>query len=266
MQLGQKLGGDRPMHQAHFLGVAHAGAAGFGVFNDGKRHVLIGGGIHIHMANAGAGLNAGHPGVFHTGADQPCAAAGDQQIHKAHGGHQLGSALAGGVLHQLDILRGKAAAAQSLLQHIHNGVGAVPCLLAAAQNAHIAAFQRQSGGIAGHIGAAFVNDGHHAHGHGGFFDQQAAGGGVGGQRLAHRVRQGGHLPNALRHGGNACRGEQQAVQHHLADMPAGGVHVLRVGFQNHILLCHQQVGHGQQCLIFGIGGQRQGQRNGLGGL
>ena len=90
------------MYQAHFLGIAHAGAAGFGVLNDIHRHVQVGGFVHIYMADAGPGLDTGYRGVFHTGADQPGTAAGNQQIHQTVCRHQLVGGSVGSVLNQAD--------------------------------------------------------------------------------------------------------------------------------------------------------------------
>ena len=78
MELGKKFRCDFLVNQQHFLRVAHAGAAGFGIFDDGQGHVLIGAFIHIHMADAGAGGDAGDSGILHAGIDQSRAAPGDQ--------------------------------------------------------------------------------------------------------------------------------------------------------------------------------------------
>ena len=61
-ELGQKFLGNGFIYQQHLLGVADAGAAGFGVFHDVQGHILVGGFLDVYMANAGAGGNAGHGG------------------------------------------------------------------------------------------------------------------------------------------------------------------------------------------------------------
>ena len=48
-QFRKELRRDILMDQKLFLGVAHAGTAGLGVFDDVQRHVLVGGLLHIHM-------------------------------------------------------------------------------------------------------------------------------------------------------------------------------------------------------------------------
>ena len=120
------------MHQTHFLGVAHTGAAGLGVLNDVQRLVQIGSVVHVHMADAGAGLDAGDFGVLHTGADEPGTAAGDQQVHIAHSGHQGVGRSVGGVLDQAHRRFGQTGLAQALPQSGDDGVGTAPGFLAAA--------------------------------------------------------------------------------------------------------------------------------------
>ena len=136
----QKGGGHVAVHQQRFLGVADAGAAGLGVVHDVQRHRKVGRGVHIHMADAGAGLDAGHGGVLHTGADQPRPAAGDQQVHQPVGGHQLVGAGVGRVLDQADGALRQVGFAQPGAQRFHNGVAAAPGLAPAAQHAGAAGF------------------------------------------------------------------------------------------------------------------------------
>ena len=97
-QHGQEPGGYIPVDQQGFLGVAHAGTAGFGVLHNAEGHVQVGCRIHIDVADAGAGLNAGDGGILHTGADQTGTAPGDQQIHQAVRRHQFVGAGVAGIL------------------------------------------------------------------------------------------------------------------------------------------------------------------------
>ena len=101
-QTGKKLPGNGRVHKAHLLGVADAGAAGFCVLDDVQCFGKVGSVVYIDMADAGAGLDTGHLGVLHAGTDEPCTAAGDQQIHIAYGGHQSVGRGMGGVLDQAD--------------------------------------------------------------------------------------------------------------------------------------------------------------------
>ena len=202
------------------------------------------------MADAGTGLDAGYLGVLHAGADQPCAAPGNQQIHIAHGGHQGVGGGVGGVLDQADRIFRQAVLPQSLPQRLYNGVGAAPCLLAAAQDAGVAALDGKGGGIAGHVGTAFVDDSNHTHGHGGLFDHQPVGALHPLQHPAHRVGQGSDLFNALCHGADALLGQGKTIQHHLADMSLCSGHIVGVGGKDsrHVCRAAQLRSHTAQCL------------------
>ena len=181
------------MHQADFLRVADAGAAGFGVLNDLQCLGLVGTVIHKDVADAGAGLDAGDLGVFHAGPDEPGPAPGNEQVYIAHGCHQGVGGGVGGVLNERDGGFGQAVLPQAPAQCGDDGAGAPPGLLAAAQDAGVAALDGKGGGVTGHVGAALVDDGNDAHGHGGLFDHQPVGALHPVQDRAHRVGQGGHL-------------------------------------------------------------------------
>ena len=255
------------MDQQHLGGVADGGAAGFGVFDDVQRHVLVGAFIHIDMADAGTGLDAGHQCILDTGVDEAGTAPGNQQIHQAHGLHQHVDAVAAGVLNHAHAVLGQSCRRQSLPQSVGDGVGRGEGFLAAPENADIAALQGQCRRVGGDIGAALVDDGHHAHGDGGLFNAQAVGPLDGFQNLPHRVRQLRHLTDTLHHAVDAGRVQPQPVQHHLGHGPPGGGHVLLVGQQNVRLMVQQRVGHGGKGLVLLFrGGPQQGRTSGLGGL
>ena len=139
-QQRDKDGDDRFVDQADLRRVAHGGTADLCVFNDIQRFVKVRRGVHVNVADAGARFNAGHGGVFHAGGDQPLAAAGDQQIHVSSAVHELGSALAGRILHQQHGVRRDARFFYSLPQRRNDGRGGGVRLLAAAQDAGVAAF------------------------------------------------------------------------------------------------------------------------------
>ena len=227
--------------------------------DDVQSHLQIRVLIHIHVADAGAGLDAGHQGVFHAGADEPRAAPGDQQIHQANGPHQLARALPGGVLNKAHRFSGQSRLYQSLPQGLNDGVGGAEGLLAAPEDADIAAFQRQCRRVGGDVGTALIDDGNHAHGHGDPPDGHPVGTLHRAQGPAHRVRQRSHLPHALRHGGNPVLRQGQPVQHHLADSPPGGVHIQRVGGEDCVPVLPQTVRHGAQgdVLLFRAGLQQR---------
>ena len=177
------------MHQADFLRVAHAGTAGLGVLDDVQRLRLVGGGVYIDVADARARLDTGDGGVLGAGADQSSAPTGDEQIHIAHGGHQLVGAGVGGVLDEIHAGLRQASRFQTGTEGGDDGVGTAPGVAAGAQDAHVAALETQGGGVTGHVGTALVNDSHHAHGHGGLLDDHAGLGGGTAAHLSHRVRQ-----------------------------------------------------------------------------
>ena len=252
---GQKRGGDRLVHQQDFLGVADAGAAGFGVFHDVQRHVQVGGFLHIHMADAGAGGDAGHGGGAYAGVDQPRAAPGNQQVNIAVCGHQCRSAFPGGVLHQIHRILRDAHRSQAGTEGVHNGVGTAERLFPASQDADVPAFQRQSGGIAGDVGAALVDNGNDAHGDGYLLNFQTVLPGVGLQNPPHRVRQRRHLPDALGHPGDALLCQLQSVQHDRGDMLLRGRHIQRIRVKNRVLSGKQYVRHGVQRGVLLLRGQ-----------
>ena len=247
-QTGKKLPGNGRVHKAYFLGVADAGTAGFCVLDDVQCFGKVGSVVYIDMADAGAGLDTGHLGVLHAGTDEPCTAARDQQIHIAYGGHQSVGRGMGGVLDQADRSLGQTGLFQALPQNGDDGVGTAPGLLAAAQDAGVAAFDGKGGGIAGHVWTALVDDGDHTHRHGGLFNHKAVGALYPVQHPAHRVGQGGNLVDALRHGFDARNGQGQTIQHHIADVPFGSSHVLGVGGKDGrlVLRIAQSVRHAQQ--------------------
>ena len=69
LQHRQKFRGHISVYQQRLLGVADAGAAGLGIFHNIHGHSQIRGLVHIDMADAGAGLDAGHGRILHAGAD-----------------------------------------------------------------------------------------------------------------------------------------------------------------------------------------------------
>ena len=259
----QEGGGHVPVDQQGLLGVADAGAAGFGILHDVQGHLQVGGGVHIHVADPRPGLDAGHGGLFHAGPDQPRPAPGDQQIHQAVGGHQFPRAGMAGVFHQADGALRQAHLAQPGPQRLHDGVAGGPGFFAAAQHTGAARLQGQGRRVAGHVGAALVDNGDHAHGHGGLFDQQAVGTHDLAQHGPYRVGQGGDFAHALGHVGQAARRQRQTVQHHVAHLAAGSFQVALVGRQDLVLRGDQGHRHRFQRGVLGVGvgkGQRQAGR------
>ena len=146
-QLGQKVGGDVPMDQADFGGVAHRGAAGFGVFHHRQGLLQVGVAIYVDVTDSGAGLNAGDLGLVDTGLDQRGAAPGNEQINIAHGLHEFIGAGPGGVGDQTDQGSGQVMLCQSFVQGGHDGGVGVNGLLPAPQDADASRLEGEAGGI-----------------------------------------------------------------------------------------------------------------------
>ena len=264
-QLGQELRRNVLVDQADLLGVADAGAAGLGVLDDVEGLGLVGGVVHVDVADAGAGLDAGHLGILDAGADQAGPAPGDQQVHVTHRLHQGVGGGAGGVLDQVDGGCGQAGGRHPLAQGVHNGFAGAPGFLAAAQHAGIAALEGQGRRVAGDVGAALVDDGDDPHRDGGLFDDEAVGPLDAAQHRPHRVGQGGHFPDALGHTVQPFAVQGKAVQHHLRDVAAGGVQVGGVGAEDGRAVggVIQSVRHAQQGAV-ALGGA--GNANGALGI
>ena len=197
------------------------------------------------MADAGAGLDAGDFRVLDAGTDESGPAARDEQVHIADGGHQGVGRGVGGVLDEADCRLGQTCCPQALPQGGHDGIGRAPRLFAAAEDAGVAALDGEGGSIAGDVGAALVDDGDDAHRHGGLFDEEAVGPLDAAQHPAHRVGQGGDVPDTLGHRRDALGRQSEAIQHDVADLPLGSSHIFGVGGEDgvQVLRCAEGVGH-----------------------
>ena len=207
------------------------------------------------MADTRACFDAGHLGAVHAGADEALAAPGDQQVHKAAGLHQVGGTGAGGILHQIHQRAGRSAVLQPRAQRGDNGCIGADGLLAAAQDAYVAALQAERGGVRRHIGAALVDNGNHAHGHANLADDEPVGPGCLAEELAHRVRQCGDGAHALGHAFHARGRERETVDHDRGDHAARGLHIRGVGRKDIIGVVQQSLGHGLQQTVFLSGGK-----------
>ena len=112
---------------------------------------------------------------------------------------------------------------------------------------------RHGGGVTGHVGTALVNDGHHAHGHGGLFDDHAGLGGGTAAHLSHRIGQVDESQHPIRHTLDALLCQQQAIHHDGGDGAFGIGAVGGVGGQNIFTACHQGICHGAQGVVFHFG-------------
>ena len=92
------------------------------------------------MADAGTGGDAGHRGIADAGVNQPRAATGNQQVNITVCSHESRGAVPAGVLHQIHGGLRDAHGFQARSQRLHNGVCAAESLLAAPEDADVAAF------------------------------------------------------------------------------------------------------------------------------
>ena len=238
------------MDQADLLGVTDGGTTGFGVDDNFYSFFQVGKFIHIDMADAGAGLNAGDGGIFHTGTDKARTAPGNEQVHQALGLHQLTGAVVAGVLQNIENIRVTAYSGDTLLEGSGDSPGTADGLAAAAQNADIAAFNGQSRRIGGDIGTAFIDDGHQAQGYLFFIDDHAVGMLRFGQDAARVVGQLGHGAYTVGHGGDAALIQPQTVQHHIGNFAPSGLHIQGVGAKDIHCVPAETLCHGQEQAVF----------------
>ena len=157
------------MHQDRFDGVADGRTGGFRVENDIRRHFDVCVFVDIHVAVADAGLNDRYLGVFHHGADKPCAAARNEQIEVLRHAHELHAGRAGGILYKLNAVAREAGGFYRIAQHLGDGIIGAKRFLAAAQNDGTARHKAQRSRVARHVRTSFVNDADNAHRHRDFF-------------------------------------------------------------------------------------------------
>ncbi len=103
---GQEIGGHGAVYQQYLLGVAHGGTAGLGVLHDGQRLIQIGGLVHVDVADAGAGLDAGTVAPFSTQARiSPAPPRGISRSTTPVRRHQTSGALVTGILQNIHDVR-----------------------------------------------------------------------------------------------------------------------------------------------------------------
>ena len=146
--------------------------------------------------------------------------------HRAH-------AFAGGVFDKADGIGGQAVFVQGLTEQFGNRAVAVYGLAAAAQDAGVAGFQAQGGGIGGYVRPRFVDDADDAERYAHFADLKAVRAGAEFVHFSHGVGQGGNLAQAFADVVYARVGKLQAVEHGGVQSFCFGVfHVLAVGGQD----------------------------------
>ena len=203
--LGQELGGDA-VDEEVLGGVADAGPVGLGVDRDRERLVEVGGRVDVDVAVADAGLDDRHGGLGDDGLDEVGAAARDEQVDQAAGGHQrpdgLAAARRAGRRRRRagPARRGPRASTSTSARLVRRGGRA------AAQDDGVAALEAEAGGVDGDVGARLVDHADDAHGHPDLADLQAVGQGRAAHHLADRVGQCGDVAQGRRRRRRPARG------------------------------------------------------------
>ena len=241
------------MDKADLLGVADGGAAGLGVFDDFHGLVEVGVLVDIDVADARSRLDAGDGRVFDAGADQPRPAARDEQVDKSLRAHQLVRALVARVLEDVEDVRVAARGGDALLERGGDGLRAADGIAPAAQDADVAALDGKRRRVGGDVRTALIDDRDKPQRHLLFIDRHAVRAlhlGEDPPRVIGQLRHGAH---AVRHRVDARGVEPQAVEHHVGDFPARGVHVEGVAAQDLVRVPLEALRHGleQTALVLG---------------
>ena len=252
--LFQEFRRNLPVNQNAFRRVAHRGPGAFGVVQDIRGHVQVSFTVDVNMTNALSGTNHRHAGFLCHGPDQPRAASGNQHVNIAVQVHQLVGGLPAGILHQGNAVGRQSGGNQGVPHDIGKGLIGGKGFLPAPENADVAGFQAEGGGVYGDIGPGFVDDGHNTQGHPAASDYQPIGTGFHLVHLADGVRKRCHLPHAVHHACNPSRVQCQSVQHGGAHSVGLGVGEVRfVGGENFRAAAFQGLGDGFQSGVFLLG-------------
>ena len=215
--------------------------------------------MHVDVAVAGAGLDGGDLRVLHAGADEPGAAARDEDVDEADGPEELGGARVPGVVGHIRNRRGgKARADAGLAAQRGYGEAGVVGRAAALEQARIARAKAQREGVGGHVRARLVDHGDDAEGYRHLLDAQAVRVHVAADDAPERVR----LRRDLIHGGGD-RANAPLVEHEPIEEPiaharlAGPRHIAGVGDDDVARAVAQQPGgsaDGSRARLRGGGG------------
>ena len=191
------------------------------------------------MAIAHARFDHRHGRILHHAANQPRAAARNQQVNIAVHPHQRRRALATGILNQDHAVRIHARFLKSAPERMRNGRIGANGLASASQYAGVTALKAQRRRIASHIRPRLINHTNHAKGHGAPLQSQAVYQRITIQHPAHGISHGGHLAHAVRHALKPRFVHAQPIQHRLRHTArARRVHILRVRCK--YILCRSQ--------------------------
>ena len=139
-------------------------------------------------------------------------------------------------------------------------------LPARAQDAGRARLHGEGRGVGRHVRAALIDYRDDAHGHGRALYDEAVRPLDMREHAPDRVRQGSDLAYALCHALNALAAEREAVEHDLADAPAGCVHVGGVGREDAVRALDERVRHGEEGSVFRLGVRGRDGALGRGGV
>ena len=167
-------------------------------------------------------LDDGHLGITADALDQALAAARDDHVHIFGQRDELAHHLAVGGLHQLHGVVRQTGLSQRLLHQPGQGFVGVNGFGAAAQDARVAAFDGQTGGLDGDIGPALVNHAEHANGHPHLAHADSAGLLLHADDLANHVGHGGQLLAALGTGIQHFGCELEAIHQRLGQASRAG--------------------------------------------
>ena len=233
---------DVSVHEQGLRRIADGNALRLGVVKNVQRHIEIRGGIHIDVAIAGAGFDDRNGGIHDDRADQTCAAARNEHVNETVCTHQLGCAVAGGILYQIEHVRRNAAGLQRVTHDGHQALVGAECLLAAAQHAGGARLEAQRRRVHGDIRTRLVDDADDAHRHALDADFESVRRDLHAGDLADRIGQGCHLTAAVRNALNARIVQRQTVDQTLVQTVfASGCDVQCIGGLDVLLVCNQCV-------------------------
>ena len=236
------------MHQQRFGRVARAVFLGLGVFGDDQRLFQVELGIDIGVAVAVQMLDYRHLGFLADALDQSLAAARDDHVDIGRHGDQFADGGAVGGFHHLHGVGRQAGRLQCLGNQFPQGQIRLDGLGAAAQDAGIAALDRQRGGFDGDVGPALENHAEHAERYAHLADAEAGGQALDAGHFTDRIGHRGELVAAFGHGGDDLVGQAQAVDHRCGEAGGlGGGDVARIG------VAQRRAGGEQQPRQFGQG-------------
>ena len=205
------------------------------------------------MADARAGLDAGNACIFHARADEPLAAAGDQQVDKAVRRHQYLRARMRCILNDVDNVGIAADGLNARLERRDDGVRGAIGLLAAAQHADVAALDAQRRGVRRDVRAALVDDGDQTERHLPLGDGHTVGAGKLRECAAHVVGQRRGLADALGHRVDAALRQGETVEHHVGDRALRRLHVLGIFAQDIFAVGLKALRHREQQPVLLLG-------------